>query len=75
MKLTDASTEQYFKVTALPSSHDKATTLIDEGIFEGSTLRLIAKSHFGGPVAISLHGTMFSMPFELANELEVERVS
>jgi len=75
MKLIEAVKAQHFKVTALPSEHAKATALIEEGIFAGSILTLVARSYLRGPVAVSIHGTMFSMPYELACDLEGELVA
>ena len=72
MKLTQASIGNRYRVINLPSLPEKLVSIIEHGVLVGSQLSVVAFSPLKGPMAISLDGTMLSLPAELAEEIDVE---
>lgn len=75
MKLLHAAVGSYYQVNALPTNFEQSITLLEQGILAGSTISVVAIAPFQGPMAISHQGTMFSIPAELALEIEVEALA
>ncbi|NMP32736.1 ferrous iron transport protein A [Thalassotalea sp. M1531] len=75
MTLTSGHTKQRYKVIALPFEHEKEIRLIEQDIFVGCELKLISIFPFKGPVAIAVHGSAYSLPYELAAEIQVEHIA
>ncbi|WP_181902220.1 FeoA family protein [Thalassotalea euphylliae] len=74
MKLTQASIGARYRVINLPSLPEELVSILEYGLLVGSQLSVVAISPFKGPMAISLDGTMLSLPAELAAEIDVEGV-
>lgn len=75
MKLWDLKPQELGVITDINTNHPGAERLNIYGFTRGQTAKLLFKTSFGGPKVFLLEDTIYSLSFELASQIFIEKKS
>ena len=75
MKLWDLKPQELGVITDINADHPGTERLKIYGFTPGQTAKLLYKTSFGGPKVFLLEDTVYSLSFELASQIFIEKKS